>query len=128
MVVLGDNTLISFKYAQIWHAFRLDILFTIWKNRNSIIYAHNMLDINVTMYIKACIYNNVMLQIQVQIGKVALEVAHLQELLAHWGNAPCTVACVLLPHFSLHTNFANWKSACVLFSPVGSIGLFPLRC
>ena len=47
-----------------------------------------MLEINVTMYIKACIYNNVTLHIQVQIDKVALEVAHLQELLAHWGNTP----------------------------------------
>ena len=77
MVLLGDNTLIQFKYAQIWHAFRLDILFTIWKDCNVVIYAHKKLDINVAMYSKECIYNNAMLCILVQIDKVALEVAHL---------------------------------------------------
>ena len=77
MVVLGNNTQIPFRYTQIWHAFKLEILFTIWKDRNVVIYAHNTLDINVAMYAKACIYNNVMLQIQVQIDKVALKVAHL---------------------------------------------------
>lgn len=34
------------------------------------------------------------MQIQVQANKVALEVTHLQELLNHWGNAPCTIARV----------------------------------
>ena len=36
------------------------------------------------MYTKACICNNVTMQIQVKENKVALEVAHLQELLNHW--------------------------------------------
>ena len=104
IVVLGDNTRLPFKYSQIWHAFRLEILFTIWKDCNAVIFAHNTLDINVSMYAKACICNNVMMQIQVQTDKVALEVAHLQELLAHWGNAPCMVSYVLLDSaFGNHT-------------------------
>ena len=61
MVILGDNTQLAFKYSQSWHAFRLEILFTIWKDRNAVIFTHNTLDINVTMYTKACIYINVML-------------------------------------------------------------------
>ena len=77
MVILGDNIQLPFKYSQIWHAFRLEILFTIWKDHNVVIFSHNTLDINVSMYAKACIFNNVMMQIQVQIDKVALEVVHL---------------------------------------------------
>lgn len=37
-----------------------------------------------------------MMQIQVQANKVALEVAHLQEFLNHWGNAPYTIVRVPL--------------------------------
>ena len=59
-------------------------------------FSHNFLDVNIAVYTKACICNNVIMQIQVQANKVALEVAHLQELLNHWGNAPCTVARIPL--------------------------------
>ena len=90
MVVLGDAPRLSFRYDQIWHTFRMEILVTIWKDRNVVLFFHNFLDIHVAIYSKAHICNNVMMQIQVQIDKVMLEVAHLQELLAHWGNAPCT--------------------------------------
>ena len=92
MVVLGDNTQLLFKYSQIWHAFRLEILFTIWKDHNVVILANKKLDINVAMYAKTCIYNNAMLQIQVLTNKVVLEVSCLHDHLAHWGNSPCTVA------------------------------------
>ena len=61
----------------------MEILFTLWKDRNSVLFNHRFLDINIAMYTKACIYNNVIMQIQVQANKVALEVAHLQELLNH---------------------------------------------
>lgn len=74
----------------------MKILFTLWKDRNVVLFTHNFLDINVSMYTKACICNHVILQIQVQATKMALEVAHLQELLQHWGNAPCVVSRVLL--------------------------------
>lgn len=43
------------------------------------------------------------LEIQIQANKVALEVAHLQELLNHWGNAPCTVARVPPDILAYHT-------------------------
>lgn len=72
----------------------MEILFTLWKDRNVFLFTHSFLDINIAMYTKACICNNVMMQIQVQANKVALEVAHLQELLNHWGNAPCTISRV----------------------------------
>ena len=61
----------------------MEILFTLWKDRNAILFTHNFLDINIAMYTKVCICNNVMMQIQVQANKVALEVAHLQELINH---------------------------------------------
>ena len=60
----------------------------IWKDCNAFLFSDNFLDIYVAMYSKACISNNVMTHIQVQTDKVMLEVAHLQELLAHWGNDP----------------------------------------
>ena len=88
MVVLGDSHRLPFKYSQIWHAFKMKILFTIWKDHNVILFSHNFLDIHVAMYSKARVYNNVMMQIQVQTDKATLEVSHLQELLTHWGNAP----------------------------------------
>ena len=94
MVILGDSPRILRKFTQIWHTFRMEILFIMWKDRNVVLFTHNFLDINISMYTKACIFNNVMMQIQVQENKVALEVAHLQELLNHWGNAPCTIARV----------------------------------
>lgn len=49
---------------------------------------------NVSLYSKAIIFSNILLQIQVQANKVALEVAHLQVFLDHWGNGPCTIAWV----------------------------------
>ena len=77
MVVLGDSPKLPFKYSQVWHAFRMEILFTIWKDYNAILFSHNFLDIHVAMYSKASICNNVMMQIQVQTDNVVLEVAHL---------------------------------------------------
>ena len=74
----------------------MEILFTLWKIRNAILSTHNFLDINIAMYTKVCIYNNVMMQLQVQANKMALEVAHLQEILNNWGNASCMVARVPL--------------------------------
>ena len=94
MVIWGHSPSIPQKFTQIWHTFRMEILFTLWKDRNVVLFTHSFLDINIAMYTKACIFNNVMMQIQVQSNKVALKVAHLQELLNHWGNAPCTVARV----------------------------------
>ena len=94
MILLGDSHRIPRKYSQIWHTFRMEILFTLWKDRNVVLFTHSFLDVNIAMYTKACICNNVIMQIQVQANKVALEVFHLQELLNHWGNAPCTVARV----------------------------------
>ena len=72
----------------------MEILFTLWKDRNSIVFNHSSINASIAMYTKAWICNNVTMQIQVQANKVTLEVAHLQELLNHWGNAPCTVARV----------------------------------
>ena len=83
MVSLGDSPRIPRKFTQIWHAFKMEILFTLWKDRNDVLFTHSFLDINIAMYTKVCICNNVMKQIQVQANKVALEVAHLQELLNH---------------------------------------------
>ncbi len=96
MVVVGDSSQIPWKFTQIQHTFRMDIFFTLWKDRNFVLFTHIFLDINVVMCTKTCICNNVMMQIQVQEKKVALEVAHLQEILNHWGNAPCIVAKVPL--------------------------------
>ena len=39
-----------------------------------------------------------MVKIQVQTNKVALEVAHQHNILAHWENDPCTMAMVF-PNF-----------------------------
>ena len=94
MILLGDSPRIPRKYAQIWHTFRMEILYSLWKDRNVVLFTRSFLDVNIAVYTKACICNNVIMQIQVQANKVALEVAHLQELLNHWGNAPCTVARV----------------------------------
>lgn len=94
MTLLGDSPRIPFKFSQIWDDFRMEILFTLWKDKNVILFTHNSLDTNVSLYAKACICNIVLMQIQVQDDKVALEVGHLQELQQHWGNAPCTVTTV----------------------------------
>ena len=67
MVVLPK---LPFRYAHIWHAFVIDIFFTIWKDHNFVLFSHSFLDIHVVMYPKAHIYNNVMMQIQVQTKKV----------------------------------------------------------
>ena len=83
MVILGDSPRIPWEFTQIWHTFRMEILFTLWKDGNFILSNHNILDINIAMYTKACVCNNVIMQIQVKANKVALEVAHLQELLNH---------------------------------------------
>lgn len=72
----------------------MEILFSLWKDRNVVLFTHIFLDINIAMYTKVCICNNAVMQIQVQANKVALEVAHLQELLNHWDNDPCTIARV----------------------------------
>lgn len=96
MILLGDSPKIPQKFSQIWHTFRMELLFSLWKDRNVVLFTHYFLDVNIAMYTKACIYNNVIMQIQVQANKVALEVSHLQELLNHWGNAPCTIARVPL--------------------------------
>ena len=96
MVILGDSPRFPRKFTQIWHIFKMEILFTLWKDRNAVLFTHSFFDITIAMYTKACICNNVTMQIQVQANKVALEVAHLQELLNHWGNAPCTIARVPL--------------------------------
>ena len=77
MVILGDSSKIPWHFTQIWHTFRMEILFTLWKDRNYVLFNHNFLDVNIAMYTKACICNNVIMQIQVQANKVALEVAHL---------------------------------------------------
>ena len=77
MILLGDSPRIPAKFSQIWHTFRMEILFTIWKDRNVVLFTHSVVDINIAMYTKACICNNVVMQIQVQASKVALEVAHL---------------------------------------------------
>ena len=50
-----------------------------------------LLYVNVFIFTKGCICNSVMLQIQVQANKVVLEVAHMQEILEHWGNVLCIV-------------------------------------
>lgn len=55
----------------------MEILFTISKDRNAILFTHSVVDINIAMYTKVCIYNNVVMQIQVQASKVVLEVTHL---------------------------------------------------
>ena len=59
----------------------MEIFFTLWKDRDVVLFNHTFLDINIAMYTKVCICNNVIMQIQVQANKVALDVAHLQELL-----------------------------------------------
>ena len=69
----------------------MEILFTLWKDRNVVLFIHNILNSNVAMYTKACICNYVILQIQIQANKVALKVAQLQKFLNHWGNTPCTI-------------------------------------
>ena len=77
MILLGDSPRIPALFSQLWHTFRMEILFTIWKDRNVVLFTHSVMGINVAMYTKACICNNVVMQIQVQASKVALEVAHL---------------------------------------------------
>lgn len=100
MVLMGDSTWLPFKFTQIWHAFRMEILFSLWQGKIVILFSHSSLDLHVSLYDKACICNNVMLQIQVQVNKVALKVAHLQVLLDHCGNSPCMVVRILQDPFS----------------------------
>lgn len=69
---------------------------------NVFLFTHDFLDINVSMYTKSCICNNVMMQIQVQIGKITLEVAHMQEFHNHDRNVPYMVTRVLLDLVSTH--------------------------
>ena len=69
----------------------MEILFTLWKDRNVVLLTHNFLYINIAMYTKACICDNVMMQIQVQANKAALEVAYLQDLPHDWCNASCVI-------------------------------------
>ena len=51
----------------------MEILFTLWKDMNVVLFTHRFLDINVSMYTKACICNNVVMQIYVKSTKVTFE-------------------------------------------------------
>ena len=51
----------------------MEILFYLWKDRNFVLFTHIFLDVNIAMYTKACICNNVIMQIQVQANKVAFK-------------------------------------------------------
>ena len=61
----------------------MDILFTLLKDRNVVLFTQSFHGIDIAMYTKACICNNVMMQIKVQANKVTLVMAHFQEVINH---------------------------------------------
>lgn len=77
MALLRDPSSLTHSFTQIWHAFRIEILFALWKEKNIVLFSHSSIDMQVFLYAKTCICNNVMLQIQVQANKVTIEVACL---------------------------------------------------
>ncbi|KAH9302250.1 hypothetical protein KI387_013833, partial [Taxus chinensis] len=94
MVLLGDPDFIPTKYYNIWHSFKVAILYHIWKSRNDVIFNKEVVDRIFTISNKLAVISNVSLQIQVQVEKVHIEVEHLQTLLDHWGSAPYAVSHV----------------------------------
>ncbi|KAH9296947.1 hypothetical protein KI387_028629, partial [Taxus chinensis] len=76
-------------YNKIWHIFRRNILFHLWKDINNAIFNNVPLDYDFSVTNKVVVISIVMLQIQNQAEKVRLEVEHLRRLLDDWGSTPC---------------------------------------
>ena len=52
MALLVEPTKILIKYAQFWHALKVENVFTIWKYRNVAIFSQVDMDTHVSMYFK----------------------------------------------------------------------------
>lgn len=69
MVLLGDKPNMPNRFVQLCHAFCIENLFYTWKARNVVVSKVNF-DKSISIYVKAQICSNVMLQCQVQLEKV----------------------------------------------------------